>query len=174
MPMGPAVCVTGHRPKGLPGGYQGDPVFTQFMDDIVLNYYYSGYKTFISGGAIGTDQIFAEAVIKLKNRGIDVELIIAQPFPSQASKWPDQSQQRFAAICQRADLVFSVCNDPYSPSKMQIRNEWMVDNAITVLAFWNGKKSGGTWNCVNYALHGRAIKKVVQVVHPFTYDIVVL
>jgi uncharacterized phage-like protein YoqJ len=31
------------------------------------------------------------------------------------------------------------------------RNHWMVDNADRVLAYWSGKKSGGTYACVQYA-----------------------
>ena len=170
MPRGPAVCVTGHRPKGLPGGYKGDPVFTQFMNDIVRNYYEAGYRTFISGGALGTDQIFANAVILLKDKYPEAELIIAKPFPSQASKWPEKSRRAFELICSRADLVVDVCNDPYSPSKMQVRNEWMVDHSLTVLAFWNGEKKGGTWNCIDYAINGPHTRKTVQTVHPFTYE----
>lgn len=33
----------------------------------------------------------------------------------------------------------------------QIRNEWMVDNGDQGLALWNGKESGGTYNCIKYA-----------------------
>ena len=167
MPKGPAVCVTGHRPPKLPGGYAGDEEFNNFVAEIVRNYYNVGYRTFISGGAIGIDQIFAEGVLRLKNEGLIAELIIARPFPSQASKWPLTSQQRYEVICQRADLIVDVCNDPYSPRKMQIRNEWMVDHAVSVLAFWDGEKRGGTWNCIYYAI---SKQKIIQTIHPFTHQ----
>jgi uncharacterized phage-like protein YoqJ len=34
---------------------------------------------------------------------------------------------------------------------MQVRNQWMVDHAMVVMAVWDGKQSGGTWNCIQYA-----------------------
>ena len=34
---------------------------------------------------------------------------------------------------------------------MQLRNQYMVDNSDLVLAIWNGKESGGTWNTIKYA-----------------------
>jgi uncharacterized phage-like protein YoqJ len=33
----------------------------------------------------------------------------------------------------------------------QKRNEWMVDNATHILAYYNGAPRGGTFNCLKYA-----------------------
>jgi uncharacterized phage-like protein YoqJ len=41
----------------------------------------------------------------------------------------------------------------------QKRNEWMVDNATHVLAYYNGSPKGGTFNCLKYA------KKVMEESH---------
>ena len=34
---------------------------------------------------------------------------------------------------------------------MQKRNRYMVDKSDIILAIWNGEKSGGTWNTIEYA-----------------------
>ena len=53
--------------------------------------------------------------------------------------------------------------DPYAVWKMQKRNIWMVDQSNVVVAVWNGEKSGGTYNCIKYAIEK---KKPVLVIHP--------
>ena len=34
---------------------------------------------------------------------------------------------------------------------MQKRNKYMVDQSDLVIAVWDGKKVGGTWNTIKYA-----------------------
>lgn len=165
MSKGNAVCITGHRPPGLPGGYNGSKELNDFIRAVVSQFYAQGYKTFISGGALGADQIFAEAVIDIKSLHDDIELIIARPFPSQASQWPRSSQVKFDGICDKADIVIDVSPDPYHPMKMQTRNEWMVDHSSCIIALWNGKESGGTWNCLSYV---RKTIKPIYHINPHT------
>jgi len=146
------VHVTGHRPDKLPGGYNSQhKELEDKLYEVCVRYYNANYRTFISGGAIGTDQIFARAVIRLKASYPDARLIIARPFPSQDRKWFQSSKNEFKWICDRADQVVDVSPDPYSPAKMQIRNIWMVDRSHTTLAVYNGS-GGGTKNCIDYAL----------------------
>jgi len=166
----PAVCATGHRPPGLPGGYSGSPVLDEAIRNIVAQMATNGYTTFISGGAIGVDQIFAKAVLFHKE-AFDLELIVARPFPSQASKWPRKSQEELSYICQYADLVVDVNKDPYSPWKMQQRNKWMVDHSNLVFAVWNGKESGGTWHCIQYA---KTLNIPIYHLNPFTMETAVM
>jgi len=53
--------------------------------------------------------------------------------------------------------------DKYSIDKMQKRNEWMVDNCDLLIAVWNEDKSGGTYNCIQYA---KSVNKEVIYVNP--------
>lgn len=46
--------------------------------------------------------------------------------------------------------VGSDCPGGYAPAKMQIRNEYMVENCDLLIAVWD-KSDGGTANCVKYA-----------------------
>jgi uncharacterized phage-like protein YoqJ len=49
---------------------------------------------------------------------------------------------------------------------MQKRNEWMVDRAKTMVALYLSEgKTGGTLNCINYAMKQ---KKSVITIHPLT------
>lgn len=156
-----AVCVTGHRSGPKLGGYDNKTVERRIyvtLYNIVQGLYNSGQHHFISGGAIGVDQIFAEAVTMLKAVGkTDALLTIAKPFPSQASRWPANIQEKFRLLCAAADEVVNVSEDPYASWKMQKRNVWMVDKSEIVIAVWDGVKSGGTWNCLKYALDKKRI-----------------
>jgi uncharacterized phage-like protein YoqJ len=126
-----------------------------------------GYRSFISGGAFGIDQYFAESVLICRTFTPNIELIVAKPFPSQDSRWPAKSQKRFSEICNAASSVINVSDDPYSPAKMQTRNKWMVNHSSLVLAVWSGKEHGGTWNCIQYA---RAQGKNIYHLNPITLE----
>lgn len=156
--MEKSICFTGHRPTKI-GGYGKSELKTWVREQLtiaIIKAYHKGNKTFISGGAIGTDQIAAEIVMELKEALPDIRLIIARPFPSQSSKWPQHVQEKFNHICNNADKVIDVSPDPFTKEKMQIRNEWMVDNSIGVIAVWDGS-GGGTGNCIKYARDKRHI-----------------
>jgi uncharacterized phage-like protein YoqJ len=131
----------------------------------------AGYTDFISGMAIGADMVWAEAVMNVRDSGIPIRLIAAVPFKGQERLWSSDAQSNYRFILSNADHVEIVSSGVYSPKKMQTRNIWMVDRSLPVLAVWGGTKSGGTWNCIQYAL--RQGKWVVQL-HPQTFQLTVL
>jgi len=167
--MSKVLCFTGHRPNKL-GGYEGERALSiqvplqNRLVDIIRRAIESGFDEFISGGAVGVDQMAIEAVLFHKTRGAKIRLIIAKPFPSQASKWPGHVQEKFNRYCEQADHVTNISDDPYSLDKMQIRNEWMVDKSNAVVAIYNGGHSG-TGNCIAYA---RKQYRPILVVNPYT------
>jgi len=111
--------------------------------------------TFISGMAIGADQLFATSIIWLKEIGINCRLLAAVPFKGQEGKWPQKSRDKFTEILAKCDEVVYVSDPGYAAWKMQKRNVWMVDQVGKdgiVLAVWDGSQSGGTFNCVTYAI----------------------
>jgi len=154
------LCFTGHRKIGATYGAPQEAALLTHLTGTVERAYDKGYRCFVSGGAIGTDQLAARAVIKLKQEKNDlylpypddVHLVIAKPFPNQSSKWPVHVREHFDWLCARADRVFAVSQGGYSADKMMVRNRSMVDVSDTVIAVWNGVQQGGTWNCIEYAL----------------------
>ena len=110
-----------------------------------------GFTHFISGGALGIDQLAANLVLQMRpGYSARVRLTIARPFPSQDSAWPYAIQHSYKDLLNKASQVVDVSPDPYLIWKMHKRNKWMVDNADAVIAVWDGSK-GGTANCVRYA-----------------------
>lgn len=59
----------------------------------------------------------------------------------------------YKEVIDGAERVHDVhLSDTYiGPWLYQVRNEWMVDNATHLLAYWNGAQKGGTFNCWTYA-----------------------
>ena len=53
-------------------------------------------------------------------------------------------------IIRQCDIQ-TVVSPAYFRGCMQKRNRYMVDNSDIVLAIWNGKETGGTWNTIKYA-----------------------
>jgi len=151
------ICGTGHRPNKL-GGY-GQDVCDDLIElarkgielintqSILLpsGNMSDSIDAIISGMALGWDQALATAAIQM-----DIKLIAAIPFIGQEKLWPAESQDIYNSILEKADQVTVICEGSYNPSKMQVRNEWMVNKSELVLALWDGT-AGGTYNCVKYA-----------------------
>lgn len=168
--MNKTACVTGHRPDRLGGfnGWRAEKCQKENRDKLIQVVYQAttaGYDTFITGMALGIDQLFAEAVLYVKeNVNHDIKLIAAIPFPSQHKKWPLHAQRKYLDLLAKVDEVIYCNEDPYSAWKMQKRNEWMVDKSLTVIGVWNGGK-GGTYNCIEYA---RKTNKPTLLINPYT------
>lgn len=137
------VCATGHRLNKL-GGY-GLPIKNK-LERLALTWLdlHKPDKV-ISGMALGWDQAFAQAAIKL-----NIPLVAAIPFTGQEQAWPDSSQKEWKRLVDAAYEIVIVSEGGYAAWKMQKRNEWMVDQSDMVLALWDGS-SGGTCNCIKYA-----------------------
>ena len=146
-------CVTGNRPQKFPWKYGEGKKHKKYLVEMtrqVNELIESGYTYFISGGAIGVDMDFADAVLQAKKQHKDIVLEIAVPCRNQDLKWGKADKKRYAEILNSADFV-NVLSESYTSFCMQKRNEYMVDKSDLVLAFWNGEESGGTWNTINYA-----------------------
>lgn len=158
---------TGHRPNKLGNCYSLTDKQSKYIKsklapvliDLIVK---EGIERFISGGAIGFDQIAFWTVQGLKNNGYpEVKNIVAVPFKNQAIKWTDsETQHWYKKMIEVADEVvyvdelmdYKVEGVPigeYHVAKMQKRNEYMVDKSRIVVSAWDGTK-GGTGNCCRY------------------------
>lgn len=140
------ITVTGHRPDKL-GGYKAFDNFRAIRRNMrdFLEEAPEGGIELVSGGALGIDQLWMEVGLYL---GFPV--IAALPFEGYDSKWPKQSRENYQKLLDRCEEVRYICEPGYEARKLQVRNEWMVDNSDSVLAYWDGS-SGGTSNCIDYA-----------------------
>jgi uncharacterized phage-like protein YoqJ len=100
----------------------------------------------ICGLANGTDLWLADEA-----RLLGLEVWAAKPWAGHKPRGADK--ELYDTIITYASRVVNVDESQNFPGKQvyQKRNEWMVDNADVVMAYWSGSTSGGTYNCVQYA-----------------------
>lgn len=174
-----SLCFTGHRPNKL-FGYdwhteKNKKLMNLLFKNIIYNIKNNNVNTFISGGALGIDMMSFYIVNYIKNKhNIRLKNILALPFKNQGIKWNDTDIKKLNYYKKIADEVIFVdeCElikynnnlngyGNYHISKMQKRNEFMVDLSDIVLAVWNGSKSG-TKNCIDYANKNNKILKIID------------
>ena len=147
------ACFTGHRPQKLPWGYnENDERCIDMINRTkaeIENAIKKGYHTFLCGMALGFDMICAEIVLELKKKYPYVILEGAIPCLNQDAKWNSQSKERYRKILGQCD-VKTVLSEVYTPTCMNDRNMYMVEQSDVVIAIWNGKPSG-TGNTVQFA-----------------------
>ena len=96
----------------------------------------------------------------------NLDLIAAVPFLGQESMWPQASKDRFNKILNyKKCKKIIVSEGGYEAYKMQVRNQYMVDNCDLLIAVFDGT-SGGTKNCVDYA---KKVKKNIRIINPKNY-----
>ena len=141
------VMVTGHRPNKL-GGYGASPTQQRvraWLREQLNTYRARRYDLIaISGMALGVDQWFA-----WEANGLGIPFDAYVPCDGQDSLWPTTSRTSYRELLWRARTVVQVSPGPFTPEKMQRRNEAMVQAAHAHLAVWNGSR-GGTMNCIKY------------------------
>lgn len=139
------VAFTGHRPDKLGGYRTPNRKYNWVCWRIEEELLKLEPEKAISGMALGVDQWGARICVRL-----GIPFIAAIPFVGQESQWPESSQRDYKALLTKASEIVIVSEGGYSPAKMQLRNQWMVDKCEVLMAIWDGS-SGGTGNCVRYA-----------------------
>lgn len=158
-------CVTGHRPKGFPFERKDNNIL--YMKYNVHLYHEieklicAGYTEFVTGMADGADLDFAECVLLLKNNDNEITLEAALPYPIKAPKRSTEYNENRDFILSKCDKICNV-STYFHRGCMQKRNQYMVDKSDLVLAIWNGKTIGGTWNTIKYAQsQGKPIRYIL-------------
>lgn len=101
----------------------------------------------ISGMALGWDQAVARAVVR---EGIPFDAFV--PFEGQESRWGSTDRAAYKALLAKADGIQIGEQEGLSiRDRLMVRNEAMVDQAQAVLALWDGRDWGGTFQCLKYA-----------------------
>ena len=161
------ACITGHRPKLLPWGYdESKQNCLKFKIDIekmfkgAIEY---GLKTFLTGMAEGFDMIATEILLELRKTK-NIKVIAVVPCANQELKWSAKQQERYRKILNLCDDKI-ILSDIYTPNCMNERNKYMVENSSVCIACFNGS-SGGTKNTLLYAKQ-KGLK--IKIINPNNY-----
>ncbi len=162
------ACLTGHRPRYLPWGYdETKPNCLVFKKDVrtmfegAIKY---GLSTFLTGMAEGFDMIGAEILFNLRKTYKHIKIIAVIPCLRQECRWKPEQQRRYKRILAQCDEQI-VLSREYTPNCMNARNKYMVEHSRVCIACYNGKPSG-TGNTVRLA-KGNGNK--VRIINPDDY-----
>lgn len=147
------VCGSGHR---LSGQYHGRTKRElRMFARVVLRRH--DPDLVIAGGALGWDQALAWATLDL---GLKLRLVL--PFKGMENRWEPDMRAEFRKMVERADST-TYLGECFDPDLYQARNVQMVDESEAVLALWDGRHHGGTFNCLRYAqAEGRRVHQLWQ------------
>lgn len=136
--------ITGHRNIG---GYKiPNPTYNYVKDQSNKILDELKPKKVITGMALSFDQLIAELCIEKK-----ISFVAAIPFNGQHLYWTKEQQDKYFDLLSYAESVETVSPGGFATWKLHVRNQWIVDRCGQLLSCYDGRSSGGTYNCLNYA-----------------------
>ena len=141
-----SAAFTGHRFYDF-----SQRVFIQErLTSAISEAYDHGIRNFISGFALGIDLMAAQLVQSLKCNLPGISLTAAIPFEGQAERYNIYDKRVYGRLLELADKVI-VLSDCYYPRCVLDRDEFMVENASYLIAYYDGREKGGTYYTVKKA-----------------------
>ena len=139
--MANIAAITGHRPERINS--------FQYVD-AQLEYAFRDYRAdvVIQGMAPGADLTAAKIAYREK-----IPFVSVRPWAGHRDSIDEQWRRHWDSAWKYARHNVTIVDQERFPgnSCYQRRNEYMVDNADFLIAVWDGKKKGGTWNTIKYA-----------------------
>lgn len=148
------IAITGHRPNSFLISHYNLSQIEQLADDqvCILKRQYGDELIFLLGGAVGTDQMVGNSCIK---HNVKFKLFLPY-YPSiQAKFWKDSQKKELNRQLKKASGIHIInpnVDAEYSFDAYIKRNKLIVDSSDFVLSFWSGKRKGGTYLTISYAL----------------------
>lgn len=152
------LSLTGPRPQNLDNDFTLTSDLNNKLRNRLREFIVSMNPTFmISGGALGSDMIWAELAIEMNRK-----LILYLSCKNHNTKWGQKDKDKFQLILNKAYKIFYISED-YSYGCEQVRNIKMCKDSDMLIAI-NTNKPGGTMNCIKYA---ESIEMPILKVNPF-------
>ena len=102
--------------------------------------------------AIGIDLMAAQIVQSLKSSCPGMTLTAAIPFRGQADRFSANDKMVYENLIASADEVL-ILSERYYTRCFLDRDEFMVENASLLIAFYDGREKGGTYYTFKKANH---------------------
>ena len=114
------------------------------LERVITSCYLSGIRHFLCGMALGFDMLAAETLLAMKAQHPDIRLTAVIPFRGQPCKFNPADKERYQSILGKADNV--VClSETYFDGCFLRRNDYMLNRASHIIAYYNGEPKGGTF-----------------------------
>ena len=111
------------------------------LDATLRELYLRGVRTFYSGMAEGFDLLAAHAVLDLQRQYSDVQFVAAVPFRGHGRSFSSVVRRDYEQILRAANRV-EVLAEEYSRECFLRRDDYMVERAATVVAWFDGRVGG--------------------------------
>ena len=146
------IAITGHRPDAFIVSHYKPSQIIRIASDMVCTFKreFEDDLCFNLGGAIGVDQWVGMACLEH-----NVRYKVFLPFlpEIQGKYWTKEQREELDRQLKGATGIdIADLSGNYLPKMYQVRNKKMVDAADFLVAFWVGKRRGGTYNAIKYAL----------------------
>lgn len=148
------VFGTGHRPEDF-------DIEDEKLRELIaeaINSHPRPMEIAVCGMAPGFDLAWG---LEAHNQGLDIWT--ARPWAGHKPRVEDRPRYEFLMDVADHNVVLDDSRAYPGPWIYQVRNQWMVNNSDEGIALWNGKETGGTWNCLRYA---KCVGKEVTNIHP--------
>lgn len=134
------AAFTGHRCIR----YNDRPRLRTELERTITTCYDSGIRHFLCGMALGFDMLAAETLLAMRVEYPDIWLTAVIPFRGQPCKFNPADKGRYQSILGKTDNV--VClSETYFDGCFLRRNDYMLNHASHIIAYYNGEPKGGTF-----------------------------
>lgn len=153
-----SCCFVGHRQ--LPA----DKIehILRRLNDEIERLIQEGVTTFLSGGALGFDQMAAALIATKKEMGCHIRLVLVLPNRDQEKLWPEKTRYLYGYLLESADEVRYI-SDTHTDSCMKECNDYLVEHAAYCICALL-RDRGGTGQTVRYAKQKSL--RVINVANP--------
>lgn len=108
-----------------------------------------GVRTFISGGALGFDQICASLIINKKTLDNNLKLIFVLPCKNQDKLWNEEQKKHYKNLLNEANEIIYI-QETYTNDCIKLRNKKLVEMSdVCICALENN--FSGTYQTVKMA-----------------------
>ncbi len=129
-------CFTGHRELSDNINIAIKNLYRE-IDNLIER----GVDTFLSGGALGYDQISALIIIAKRNAGANIKLILVLPCKDQDKYWSEKEKTQYQEVLNGADEIIYTSQE-YTDDCMKIRNKKLVEMADVCLCALKRQRTG--------------------------------
>ena len=147
------VSFTGHRTYR----HECDDAVTAAVERL----YGEGYRTFMTGMAVGFDLAAGECVLSLRYRLCGLRLVCVVPFRGMETRFAQADRGRFGRLMREADATVIIA-DEYIPEVYHRRNDFLVDNASFVLAYFDGRAGGTAYTVARAKREGLRVENLYR------------
>ena len=144
------VGITGHRPGRMKCLITAEEAARRAMDELTRRH---PKMVVVTGGAMGFDHRIAQECVR---RRVPFELVLPCQPELFTAYWTMEARMILAALCRRAVDVMVMHPDlmpgQVTPAVYHERNGAIVRQTDQLVAFWDGRRSGGTWWTIAHAI----------------------